>query len=213
VKNNVMVTPAHPLQNPAEPALRALLMRSFDGDRAAYRAFLDQLAHHLRLFLRKRLYPLLDDVDDLVQEILLAVHDARATYRLEKPLTAWVYAIARHKLTDYLRARSRRAALQITLNTGYEFFGTSDTEHADARRDVETLLNRLPQKQRILIVSVKLRGLSIVETAQLTGWSEASIRTSLHRGMKNLTTRTRTLCASRPASTSRRRCAGTSAAS
>jgi RNA polymerase sigma factor (sigma-70 family) len=193
-KNDAMVKQADFLyQNAAEPALRELLLRSFDGDGAAYRAFLDQLTQHVRVFLRKRLYPLLDDVDDLVQEIVFAVHDARATYRQDEPLTAWTYAIARHKLTDYLRARSRRAALCITLDTADELASPSDTERADARHDIETMLKHLPQKQQVLIVGIKLCGLSIIEASQMTGWSEASVKSSLHRGMKRLTSRKQSL--------------------
>ncbi|APR35045.1 sigma-70 family RNA polymerase sigma factor [Paraburkholderia sp. SOS3] len=176
-------------QNAVEHALRSLLKRSFDGDGAAYRAFLDALALHLHAYLRRRLYPLLDDVDDIVQEIMLAVHDARATYRWNEPLTAWVYAIARYKLTDYWRAKSRWAALHQMLDTGYEVHGTSDTERADAKRDIETMLKRLPRKQQVLIVWIKLQGFSVIEAAQLTGWSQAAIKASLHRGMKSLTRR------------------------
>lgn len=185
-----MVTPADASQqNAVEHALRSLLKRSLDGDRAAYRAFLDALALHLHAYLRRRLYPLLDDVDDLVQEIMLAVHDARATYRWNEPLTAWVYAIARYKLIDYWRTKSRCAALHRLLDIDDALHGTSDTERADAKRDVETMLKRLPRKQQVLIVWVKLQGLSVIEAAQRTGWSQAAIKASLDRGMKSLTRR------------------------
>ncbi|WP_459722425.1 sigma-70 family RNA polymerase sigma factor [Paraburkholderia sp. 2C] len=143
----------------------------------------------MHAYLRRRLYPLLDDVDDLVQEIMLAVHDARSTYRWNEPLTAWVYAIARYKLTDYWRAKSRWSALHQLLDTDDESHGTSDTERADAKRDVETMLKKLPRKQQVLIVWIKLQGLSVLETAQLTGWSQAAIKASLNRGMKSLTRR------------------------
>lgn len=185
-----MVTPADASQqNDVEHALRALLKRSFDGDRAAYRAFLEALALHLHTYLRRRLYPLVDDIDDLVQEIMLAVHNARATYRWSEPLTAWVYAIARYKLTDYWRAKSRWAALHHMLDTGDELHGTSDTERADARRDIETMLRKLPRKQQVLIVWIKLQGLSVIEAEQRTGWSQSAIKASLNRGMKSLTRR------------------------
>jgi RNA polymerase sigma-70 factor, ECF subfamily len=201
-----MATPTDALQqNPVEHALRTLLKRSFDGDRAAYRAFLDQLAPHVRLYVRRRLYPLLDDIDDIVQEIMLAVHDARATYRWNEPLTAWVYAIARYKLTDYWRAKSRWAAMHVVLDTGYEIDGTSETERADARRDIETLLKRLPRKQQMLIVWIKLHGLSVIEAAQLTGWSQAAVKAALHRGMKTLTRRMEASRAPSAASASRHR--------
>jgi RNA polymerase sigma-70 factor, ECF subfamily len=185
-----MATPADASQqNAVELALRALLKRSFDGDRAAYRAFLEALALHLHTYLRRRLYPRVDDIDDLVQEIMLAVHDARAAYRWSEPLTAWVYAIARYKLTDYWRAKSRWTALHRMLDSGYELDDTPDTERADAKRDIDTMLKMLPRKQQVLIVSIKLQGLSVVEAAQRTGWSQAAIKASLHRGMKSLTRR------------------------
>jgi RNA polymerase sigma-70 factor (ECF subfamily) len=120
---------------------------------------------------------------------MLAVHDARATYRWNEPLTAWVYAIARYKLTDYWRAKSRWAALHHMLDTGDELHGTSDTERADARRDIETMLRKLPRKQQVLIVWIKLQGLSVIEAEQRTGWSQSAIKASLNRGMKSLTRR------------------------
>jgi len=98
-----------------EERLRALFVRGLDGDAAAYRAFLDGLTAHLRGFLRKRIYYLQDDIEDVVQEILLAVHNSRHTYRPDEPLTAWVHAIARYKLVDFLRRRSGREALNEPL--------------------------------------------------------------------------------------------------
>src|SRR5262245_55602609 len=94
----------------AEARLKALLLRGLDGDAAAYHGFLDDLSGHVRAFLRKRLFRLQDEVEDIVQEILIAVHNGRHTYRPEQPLTAWVHAIARYKLADFLRGRARHEA-------------------------------------------------------------------------------------------------------
>ncbi len=99
-----------------EERLRALFIRGLNGDAVAYRAFLDDLTGHLRGFLRKRIYYLQDDIEDVVQEILLAVHNSRHTYRPDEPLTAWVHGIARYKLMDFFRARSRREALNDPLD-------------------------------------------------------------------------------------------------
>ncbi|TAL99736.1 MAG: sigma-70 family RNA polymerase sigma factor [Paraburkholderia sp.] len=169
-----------------EERLRALFVRGLDGDTAAYQAFLADLSAHLRGFLRKRLFALQDDVEDLVQEILLAVHNGRATYRRDQPLTAWVHAIARYKLTDFFRARARREALQIPLDEELEIFATSDTEAADASRDLSKLLEQLPDRQRLPILHVKLQGLSVTETAKLTGLSESAVKIGVHRGLKAL---------------------------
>lgn len=171
---------------PVEERLRALFVRGLDGDEAAYRAFLTGLCAYLRGFLRRRLYRAPDDVEDLVQEILLAVHNGRHTYRPAEPLTAWVHAIARYKLTDFLRARARREALQIPLDDELEIFAKPDVEPAEARRDLTKLLAQLPDRQRLPIVHVKLEGLSVTETAKLTGLSESAVKVGVHRGLKAL---------------------------
>ncbi|WP_233870133.1 sigma-70 family RNA polymerase sigma factor [Paraburkholderia adhaesiva] len=169
-----------------EERLKALFVRGLNGDAGAYHAFLADLSAHLRGFLRKRLYGLQDDVEDLVQEILLAVHNGRATWRPDEPLTAWVHAIARYKLADFFRARSRREALQTPLDEELEIFATCDTEAADASRDLGKLLEQLPDRQRLPIVHVKLQGLSVTETAKLTGLSESAVKVGVHRGLKAL---------------------------
>ena len=86
--------------NAGEERLRQLLIRGLAGEAPAYHAFLQELSAHLRAFLRKRLARLPDEVEDLVQESLLAVHNQRHTYDAGQPLTAWVHAIAKYKLVD-----------------------------------------------------------------------------------------------------------------
>lgn len=169
-----------------EVRLRKALLAGLDGDAAAYRAFLDELSGHLRAFLRKRLFQAQHDIEDIVQETLLAVHNGRHTYRPDQPLTAWVYAIARYKLMDFLRARSRHDALNDPLDDELEIFAASDRQQTDARIDIEKLLVRLPDRQRLPILHVKLEGLSIQEAAQLTGMSESAVKVGIHRGLKAL---------------------------
>ncbi len=96
----------------AEDRLRDLLVRGLAGDAAAYHVFLKELSAHLRAFLRRRLSGLPDEVEDLVQEALLAVHNQRHTYDAGQPLTAWLHAIARYKLVDLLRRRGTRRRAQ-----------------------------------------------------------------------------------------------------
>ena len=65
-------------------------------------------------------------------------------------------------------------------------FATNDHEAADAKRDVNTLLQQLPDNQRLPIVHTKLEGLSVTEAAAATGMSESAIKVGVHRGMKAL---------------------------
>lgn len=163
-----------------------MLLRGLAGDAAAYHAFLKELGAHLRGFLRARLQRLPDDVEDLVQETLLAVHNQRHTYDSGQLLTAWVHAIARYKLVDLLRRRSGREALNDPLDDEHGLFAVSDHEAADARRDLGRLLLRLPERQRLPILHMKLEGLSVAEAARATGMSEAAVKVGVHRGLKAL---------------------------
>jgi RNA polymerase sigma-70 factor (ECF subfamily) len=175
----------------AESRLHELLVLGLGGDSAAYHGFLKALGAHLRAYFRKRLFQRPDEVEDLVQETLLAVHNQRHTYRSDQPLTAWVHAIARYKLVDMLRARASREALTDPLDDELEVFAQSDTDAADAKRDLGKLLDTLPDKQRLPIVHVKVEGLSVVEASKLTGMSESAIKIGVHRGMKALAARIR----------------------
>ena len=65
--------------NDKETRLRGLMVSSLGGDAAAYHTFLKELSIFLRGFLRRRLTGLPDEVEDLVQETLLAVHNKRHT--------------------------------------------------------------------------------------------------------------------------------------
>lgn len=175
----------------AEAALRGLFLQGLAGDAAAYHAFLRQLSSHLRAFLGKRLFGWPDEVEDLVQECLLAMHNQRHTYQSDQPLTAWVQAIARYKMIDLLRAKAGREALHEPLDDDLAVFADSAIDASDARRDLGGLLDTLPDRQRLPIVHVKLEGLSVAETAQRTGMSESAVKVGIHRGLKALALRMR----------------------
>src|SRR5471032_1385774 len=112
--------------NASEERLRKLLIRGLAGDASAYHAFLQELSAHLRAFLRKRLARLPDEVEDLVQESLLAVHNQRHTYDAGQPLTAWVHAIAKYKLVDLLRRRAKRELLTDPLDEEIDFLRSEE---------------------------------------------------------------------------------------
>lgn len=174
-----------------EERLHDLVTRGQAGDSGAYHAFLRDLSSYLRAFFRKRLIGLPDEVEDLVQETLLAVHNHLHTYDADQPLTAWIHAIARYKLVDMLRRRTVREALTDPLNEEFDLLASSDTEARDARRDIAKLLEQLPERQRLPIQYVKLDGLSVVEAARLTGMSESAVKVGVHRGLKALAAKMR----------------------
>jgi RNA polymerase sigma-70 factor, ECF subfamily len=176
-----------------EDRLRSLMLLSLAGDAAAYRIFLDELTARLRSYLRRRLGGLPDEVEDLLQELLLAVHNKRHTYDPKLPLTAWVQAIARYKLVDLLRRRSRGDVLTDPLDEDDQVFATTANEAAEAQYDVAKLLRGLPDRQRLPILYVKIEGASVTDTAVRTGMSESAVKVGIHRGLKVLAQRIRSI--------------------
>jgi RNA polymerase sigma-70 factor, ECF subfamily len=174
-----------------EERLRNLLIRGLAGDATAYHILLGELAAHLRSFLRRRLARLPEEIEDLVQELLLAIHNHRHTYDPQQPLTAWVQAIARYKLIDLLRRRSRTDVLHDTLDEEDELFAAADTDAAEARYDMARLLQELPDRQRLPILYVKIEGGSVADAAKRTGMSESAVKVGIHRGLKALAAKIR----------------------
>ena len=173
------------LQN-AETQLRELMLLGLQGNAQAHGQMLSQLAQLLRKFFQRRLSYEHAEVEDLVQETLLAIHTRRATYDPTQAFTAWAYAVARYKLIDYLR----RQRLRVTLNIDdcADLFGVEVTHAEDASRDVNDLLAELPAAQRTAIELTRIEGLSMEEAAARSGQSVSGIKVGVHRGLKKLST-------------------------
>jgi RNA polymerase sigma-70 factor (ECF subfamily) len=173
----------------SESRLKSLMLRGLDGDAPAQRELLRELGRLLRPYFARRTRDEAADADDLVQEVLIAVHTRRATYDRSQPFTAWVYAIARYKLIDHLRRRRVRAS--VPIDDVDELFAPEESEAATAGADVRRLMADLPEKQRAAIQHTKLDELSVAETAARTGMSESAVKVSVHRGLKALAARVR----------------------
>lgn len=173
----------------SEKQLRAWMSSGLDGDAAAHEALLRALLPLLRAFYGRRLRGREADIEDLVQETLIAVHQRRASYDRERPFTPWLYAVARHRLIDHMRRRREvpvETLEQILVAEGFE-------EAAAARVDVERLLSSLPPKQARAIRDTHVHGLSVEEAAEGAGIGKSDVKISVHRGLKRLAERIRRL--------------------
>jgi RNA polymerase sigma-70 factor (ECF subfamily) len=174
-----------------EAQLKSLMQRSLAGDAAAHREFLTVLVAPVRAYFRNRMRDYDADVEDLVQETLLAIHLKRETFDVSGLATAWVFAIARHKLTDWYRRR--RAQPTERLDDGAPLFIDDDKEDATAPADVARLLDELSSNQAMAIRCMKLEELTAVETAARMDQSVAAVKVEVHRGLRKLMNRVREL--------------------
>src|SRR5215475_6698401 len=132
------------------------------GDDAAYHRLLKAIAPVLRAAARRGLAragqpP--DQAEDIVQDILLAVHLKRHTWDANAPFGPWLFAIARNKLIDALRRRGRRIFVDID-DFAETLPGEMPAETVPAG-EVAAQLNALPARQRDVLQSIAVESASI----------------------------------------------------
>jgi len=171
-----------------EDRLKALMLRGQAGDAAAWRELLTLLGGRLRAYFARRLdRSAASDVEDLVQETLLAVHRRRMTYDPTQPFTAWAHAVARYKLIDHWRRN--RIRQHTPIDDVADWLAEPETESPSAKGDLDRVLSSLPEKQQKLVRDVKIEGLSLAEAGARIGLSEGAAKVSLHRALKALISR------------------------
>jgi RNA polymerase sigma-70 factor (ECF subfamily) len=178
-----------PPENSQEPSdtWSGLMVAAQAGDAKAYRRLLGEVAPVIKRFLKSRLFSP-DQIEDVAQEILLAVHDSRHTYRPEQPFRNWMFGIARHKRLDYFRKQMRLNANEISDETFVTFFRdtANNPEEALSGKDLQSVLEKLPDRQKDILVMTKVEGRSMAETAAKLGMTETAVKVAAHRGYKRL---------------------------
>jgi RNA polymerase sigma factor (sigma-70 family) len=163
-----------------EASLARLMVMSQKGDRQAYAALLAECQSWLRRYYSRRIAPA--QLDDLVQETLMALHNKRASWDHARPFLPWLAAIARYRWVDHLRRLYRSDECELAA----DFAGQDEEPAIAARISLDRLLGILPDAQARVIALVKIEGLSIAEAAEATGQSESLVKVNIHRGLKKL---------------------------
>jgi RNA polymerase sigma factor (sigma-70 family) len=171
--------------------LATLMQAAQDGDRVAYAGLLRELVPLLQRLVRGRLHFLQPtDREDLVQDILLSLHAARATYDPRRPFMPWLVSIAHHRMVDRARRHTRFWANEVlvdelTESISDEASGLPDSGYGDPE-EVRQAVKGLPASQRTAIELLKLRELSLREAADLSGMSISALKVATHRAIKSL---------------------------
>jgi RNA polymerase sigma-70 factor (ECF subfamily) len=169
----------------------ALMAHAQDGDREAYRTLLNEISPYLRSR-AVRCFSDPRDVEDAVQDVLLAIHVVRNTYDPARPFGPWLVAIANRRIIDRLRRKARDKAREIALAAEQETFRADAAnfqvtsriaEPDDALREA---IERLPSEQRQAVELLKLREMSLKEAAAVTGRSVTALKVATHRAIKSL---------------------------
>src|ERR1700753_808613 len=162
------------------------------GDSAAYHRLLKSVTPVLRAAARRGLARAgqpVDQSEDIVQDILLAVHLKRHTWDANAPFAPWLFAIARNKLIDALRRRGKR--IFVNVDDFSETLADQAPEETASPSEVAIQLNTLPARQREVLQSIAVESASIKDTAKKFSMSEGAVRVALHRGLASLTAKLR----------------------
>jgi RNA polymerase sigma factor (sigma-70 family) len=162
-----------------------LLSHANAGDERAYARFLRTITPVLRGIVRTRGARLGDAIcEEVLQDVLLAVHLKRHTWQTGAPVRPWLYAIARYKVVDAFRARGCRVELPITefSETLVAEAGPDPTEAADMAR----MIGFLDERSRHLVRLIGIEGASAAEAGAALNMTEGAVRVALHRAFKTL---------------------------
>ena len=176
----------------SEDEWTSLMRLAISGDSAAYHRLLKAVTPVLRAGARRGLARAgqpVDQSEDIVQDILLAVHLKRHTWDTDAPFAPWLFAIARNKLIDALRRRGRRVF--VNIDDFSETLADAPAEETASPGEVAAQLSTLPARQRDVLQSIAVDSASIRDTAAKFSMTEGAVRVALHRGLASLTAKLR----------------------
>ena len=136
-----------------------------------------------------------DRVDDVVQDTLITVHRALATYDPERPFAPWLRAIAARRSIDSLRLHGRHGAREVQDEVAYMAHAEAglDAEGAVSRQDDAARLREavatLPPLQRQAVELLAFSERSLEEASRETGRTKVALKVNLHRALRALRTR------------------------
>ncbi len=162
---------------------RARLMEQLQqGDSGACSALLDDIGPSLTYFLRRRVADP-HELEDVYQEVFMAIFEARHTYEPGRPFEPWLFAIARNIAADYTRRRWSRAHWEELVAELPE--RPADSSNT-APPELDEILAKLPSDQRQAFSLLKLDGLSVEAAAARAGVSVGALKVRAHRAYKAL---------------------------
>ena len=174
-----------------------------DGeDSGARDAFSELVGLEQRRASRLAYYYLRDagDADEAVQDAFVKAYVHIDRYQDERPFEVWFTRILVNGCLDRRKARARRQRWLLPLgDRDLETPPAADRSEAppnpeqsllnrERSRQVSSAIDRLPDRQRTVLLLYHHEERSTREVAEVTGLSEATVRVHLHRALRRLRT-------------------------
>ncbi len=164
---------------------RQLLAAANAGDARAYARFLRAVTPVVRGIIRAKGGGLGEVAcEDVLQEVLLAVHLKRHTWDGGSPVRPWLYAITRYKVVDAFRARGRK--IDVPIEDFADVLAAEAAPDPTEAADMAKMIGMLDVRSAEIVRKIGLEGASVTETGKALTMSEGAVRVALHRALKTL---------------------------
>ena len=171
---------------------RQLVEQVLSKDRKATAEFVAFCTDSVYSFVRKRLLPRVELVEDVMQEILLAAWQSLPKFRRDASLRSWILAIARHKVDDYYRRRLRETDIteegELSAEPAIEPLLDRHLDAAAEQDRVERTLALLPEAYALALIWRYRDEKSVREMAELSGKTEKAMERLLARAREHFRT-------------------------
>jgi len=147
-----------------------------------------ELERHLRPYLARRVASAAD-VDDLLQDIFVRLHQGLGSLRDDERFGGWVYRVANSAIVDKARqgARAPRVEPLVELAAGARQRSDHDEQlQSDLGECVALFVGRLPSPYREAVTLTELEGLSQKDAADMLGISLSGMKSRVQRGREKI---------------------------
>ena len=180
-------------RNEQDHRLTTAMAAAQAGARAAYTLVLSECVPVIRRIARAQGADA-NVLDDVVQDVLITLHGARATFDPGRSFLAWLTAITQRRTIDILRKQGRRGAREVYAPLAAETHAADgDPETAAAlnseARELRAAVATLPEGQREAVETLSLEENSLEDASKRTGRTKSALKVNLHRAIKTLRAR------------------------
>jgi len=155
------------------------------NDPAAFGRLYDYYVQPVYRYIRSRVATE-QEAEDLTSQTFMAAFEALPGYRERGYFVAWLYRIARSKLTDHFRHSKVELSLEAIEDDGEFVDALGQVARSEDLRKLTGLLQKLSDSERELIRLRYVADLSFAEMAEILGKREDAVKKSLYRLLANI---------------------------
>lgn len=157
-----------------------LAKKSILGDQESYRKFLESVQAYVQIKINLMIPA--SSRDDVLQEVLMAIHKSLKTLDTERTCKAWVNAIAHYKVSDFLRGLYHNNSAELEVDE----LTSSDIDKSELKQYINHVTSILSKNESQILLKLKYEGYSVAEVANDVGLSESNIKVILFRAIRKI---------------------------